>query len=785
MICPSAQRLRQFLNDELSGDAHSAVVAHVGDCVVCQTALDDLTNGETIELGRSSNAAQEYQPAGASPRFDPRASSVDEPDAGSFRLTGDSSLRGLIDRLRDQPLGAWSVATQLASDATSMRFAGPISEAAPLGCLGSYQIEAELGAGTTGQVFVARDARLDRRVAVKVLRPQWATHAEARSRFEREARAVAALADERIVQVFEVGTTDDGVPFMVMEFVRGESLADRLERERSLAPREAALIARGVALGLAAAHRRGIVHRDVKPSNVLLAGVANDGTVTIKLADFGLARVLESTEQLTQEGFIAGTPAYMSPEQIRRPQEADARSDVYSVGVLLYEMLTGERPFRGVVRMVLSQALHDEPIPPRQLNDRIPRDLETVCLKAMSKEPDQRYATASELSDDLQRWLDGRPVLARPIGSVGRTWRWCRRNPKLAMLNLVVIAVLLAGAIDLARYARPSEHWKQETLAARHEAEQSRHQAEQQRLELLRLAQALVLEPTDAIRREPLEAALQSLSAIPKEQHDAEWTQLLATVHRRLAESLAQSNDLGNSLEHNRQAISLLRQLIAEHPSRHEWRLELVRSLIRAGETSQSLAQATDADRFVADGLRELDSLTNESLDSEAGGAVGQTRVRVAESLTRMNRSDEARRQLRLGCETLGRIASQPESKSAQQRDALAAVGRLANDLLERDQLADAFAVLDPAAAWAERLLNSDDLTFADQQEAVLLLRNLTLVALRLDRRADATRRCEELEQRLAQLEADPRVTPRNDWADWIAGQRRAVEDLKQALSQP
>ena len=761
MVCPSAQQLRQFLGDELSGDVYSALVAHVSECVECQRGLDALTNDPA--------------PITATP------------------TATESGLLDLMDRLRERPFAAWSVVTEPVGSLSCHRFAGPISEAAPLGCLGPYQIEAELGAGGTGQVFAARDSRLGRRVAIKVLRPQWAGHAEARSRFEREARAVAALEDEQIVKVFEVGTTPDGSPFLVMEFIDGESLEARLRRERTIAPREAAAIARQIALGLSGAHRRGIVHRDVKPGNVLLQRIES-GTSrldsqlasfrpqpVIKLADFGLARVAEATEQLTQEGFIAGTPAYMSPEQIRRPQEADARSDVYSAAVLLYEMLTGERPFRGVVRMVLSQALHEEPVPPRRLNDRVPRDLETICLKGMSKEPSLRYATAAELADDLNRWLDGRPVLARPVGAIGRVWRWSRRNPKLAAINAVVVLVLLAGSADVARYARPAEHRSRDVETARHESERLRMDVEQLRNELTHLAQAVVFQDSDD--RPALEAALRSLDSLRGLDREDDVRPAIAVAHSRLGDWLSQNGQPSQAMSHLKIALTLLRDLITEQPLRRDWKIAVTSLLVRQVEASRQLSRGVETERLVAESLREFDELERDAVDLAEIGELAHARLRLAESLSRLERTDEARRQLRSACESLGRIASRPMTNSRQLREALAAVGRLANELLEHHEFTEAFAILDPAANWAERLLDTADVTFADQQAAVLLLRNLALVEHRLDRRTEAARRFEQLGQTLSRLETDDQTSPQVGRKEWITSQRRELSELQSAVA--
>jgi WD40 repeat protein len=309
--------------------------------------------------------------------------------------------------------------------------------------LDSFAIRKELGRGRFAIVYQAID-ELDRLVAVKVLKPELAASAKERARFEQEARKAAAVRHDHVITVYQVGhERDSSLLYLVMEYLEGETLCDRLRRQGVLEPRAAAQTVRQVALGLAAAHARELVHRDVKPSNILLEA----GSGRAKVTDFGLARATQAGSAASQSGAVVGTPAYISPEQVTVPAKVDSRSDVYSLGVVLYEALTGERPFRGLPHLVLHQVVHDEPRPPRKLHDAVPRDLETITLKCLAKEPGRRYQSAGELAEDLQRWLDGRPIQARPVGVLGRMWRWCRRKPGLASAVAAATLFLVLGSL--------------------------------------------------------------------------------------------------------------------------------------------------------------------------------------------------------------------------------------------------------------------------------------------------------------------------------------------------
>ncbi len=334
---------------------------------------------------------------------------------------------------------------------------GPPSahDATALPRIPGYEVEAVLGRGGMGVVYKARHPRLNRAVALKMLLAGPYAGPGELERFLREAETVAGLRHANIVQVHEAGDVD-GRPYFTMEFVEGGSLAQKVAGTPQAARQAAALVA-AVAEAVHAAHQRGIVHRDLKPGNILLTA---DGTP--KVTDFGLARRLESGGGITESGALLGTPSYMAPEQAEgRSRDVGPATDVYALGAILYESLTGRPPFRAeTAAATVQQVLASDPVPPSRLNPRVPRDLETICLKCLNKEPHRRYTSAQELSDDLRRFREGKPVRARPVGVAERTVKWARRRPAAALL-IAALSLMVGSVLAIGLWLRQQEEDRQ------------------------------------------------------------------------------------------------------------------------------------------------------------------------------------------------------------------------------------------------------------------------------------------------------------------------------------
>ncbi|MCA9192439.1 MAG: protein kinase [Planctomycetales bacterium] len=339
--------------------------------------------------------------------------------------------------------------------------------------VGHFRLIKQVGVGQFGTVWQAEDLALERIVAIKIPR-RGCLDAEDAEWFLRDARLAAQLQHPNIVAVHEVGK-DGSTIFIVSNFIEGSSLKETL-KVGGYSCFEAARLCAAVADALQHAHQAGVVHRDLKPANVMI-----DMQGAPHLVDFGLAKKDRGEVTMTLEGQVLGTPAYMSPEQARGDSHhVDARTDIYSLGVILFELLTGVLPFRGEPKMLIVQILNDEPPSLRYLKSTVPRDLETICLKCLEKDPVKRYATAQEAADDLRRFLRQEPINARAVGTLGRGARWCRRNTRVALLSASIL-VLLAVAAVVSPIVAYQQSWlkgeRQRALAAQQQAIQDARDA--------------------------------------------------------------------------------------------------------------------------------------------------------------------------------------------------------------------------------------------------------------------------------------------------------------------
>lgn len=508
-----------------------------------------------------------------------------------------------------------------------------------------YEILGELGRGGMGVVYRARQVGLGRVVALKMILAGSYAGEALLTRFRLEAEAIARLQHPHIVQIYEIGE-HEGCPFFSLEYVAGGSLAAKLKGTPQPS-REAAELVSTVAAGIHAAHAQGIVHRDLKPANILLTP---DGTP--KITDFGLAKNLEEETEYTATGDVLGTPSYMAPEQASGLiSSIGPATDVYALGAILYELLAGRPPFRSsTVLETLEQVRTQEPLAPSRLQPSTSRDLETICLKCLEKDPRRRYSTAAQLADDLQRFLGGEPVLARPTPAWERGWKWGRRRPAMVMLLLVSCLAMMAlasGGWFYARYANERAHIAERDLQER--------------------------DRVDAIQSQTLELAARGRQALSA--GDLEQAEL------RLSEALAKIN-LEPELERRRAEVEKLlvqaRVARAEQSQHARWRSIL-----------DQFQHHRDDALFYGCQFTGLDPAANTQSTRAAAGAglallglddPDRTRIEIPPGCA----SESERAELQTRCYEMLLIAAEAESQPAAKNENSREQARRALAILER-----------------------------------------------------------------------------------------------------
>jgi eukaryotic-like serine/threonine-protein kinase len=499
--CPTAKELEQLLDEQLSDDRHEELAGHVSSCLPCQATLERLTES-TVPV-RSVSL------------------SPGRPHEGNASALPESASSFLAHLMTTPP--RWT---------SQMPFAGSLEGKASLPeppVVSGYELLGEIGRGGMGVVYKARHVALDRLVALKMILAGIHAGPKDLARFRQEAAAVARLHHPNIVQVFDIGDVE-GRPYIALEYVEQGSLAQLLCGEPQ--PLQAILkLMEALARTMAYAHQCGIIHRDLKPANILLGAkeksrsakenpgsLVLDGVHEPKITDFGLAKRLDAEGPGPHSDEVLGTPSYMAPEQAgAKAREIGPATDVYALGAILYEMLTGRPPFKGANSLdTLVQVLHKEPAPPRRLRPKLPRDVETICLKCLEKDPARRYASASALADDLRRCRRGDPIEARSIGVLERGWKWARQRPGPAALVVGILLVTLLGLAGV------TSQWRA-AVRERNEQELQRQQA-RNALYFSRIAQSQL-----QWRVNEVSAALRSLEDCvpqPNDQHDRrgwEW----------------------------------------------------------------------------------------------------------------------------------------------------------------------------------------------------------------------------------------------------------------------
>jgi serine/threonine protein kinase len=659
--------------------------------------------------------------------------------------------------------------------------------------LDGYEILHLLGRGGMGAVYKARQLHLDRVVALKVIRADLGAGEEERARFRTEAEAVARLQHPNIVQVYEVGPSG-GVPYIALEFVGGGSLAEHLHGT-PLPPRQAAELLETLARAVHHAHERGVVHRDLKPSNILLVvargplSVAPDAETPWaeehprpkdfghpKITDFGLAKCLDAeAARHTRTGQILGTPSYMAPEQASgTTSRLGPPCDIYALGAILYELLTGRPPFVGPTPMDAAlQVLTEEPVPPRQLQRTVPRDLETACLQCLQKEPHRRYASAHELAEDCASFLRGEPIKARPASVWERGLKWARRRPAvagligvsgLAVLTLLLVAWWYNGLLRAER--DEADRQRREALAARRLAERNEHEAKQQR------AAALAQEKQAAGQRDKARAWFQQARAAV----DA----MLTRVGEQLPPVTPEAAQVRRKLLED--ALGFYQGFLKEGGSDPAIRRETARAYWRVGSIYETLGEPARSVEAFRRGAELQEKLAHDFPDWPGyAHDLGELYRDLGRVLGALGQEQAAEKAHRDGIKVLEELVSRFPQEPAYRRSLAGGWCGLGSLLLQLGRSADAESAARESLQLLGRLCkeNLDDLC---QQLLGVSRSNLSTVLARAGRYPEAEAQARQSVELLRPLaERQPTLHHRQNLGHALGNWSQALRSLNRA----
>jgi len=609
--------------------------------------------------------------------------------------------------------------------------------AAPRPQVEGYTILSELGRGGMGVVYKARQKKLNRIVALKMVLAGAHAGQEQLARFYTEAEAVAHLQQPNIVQIYEVGE-HEGLPYFSLEFVDGGSLSQRIDGKPQPVS-ETATMVELLARAMAYAHERGIVHRDLKPANVLLT---KDGQP--KITDFGLAKRLESDASQTRSGTLMGTPNYMAPEQARGlVREVGPLADVYALGVILYEMLVGRTPFLGAsILDTLQQVRNQEPVPPSRLQPKVPRDLETICLKCLEKEPPKRYDSSAALADDLHRFLAGEPILARPVGAPERIWRWCQRNRRVAALSAAVLLLLVSLAVGgpvaailigqqkslavqnerLAKAAqvaaeaneRKAVANEQQAVAARKEADENARSAAEQRGLALDALGSLIstvqnklrgTPATQRLRQELLQIGVDGLRRVAKSAQTAHVADtMMAEAHQRMGDVFQGVGQHTEARQQYEQSHAIRLALVESDPDQAVAQRNLALSFSKLGDISKLEGNTALARQHYSEALKLREALA----DKDEESATSQLDLATSYvTLGNVSEPEQAQRYYNQALkirQALAAGSTDEESRANRERDVWITFNRLAEVSLRLKDAAAARQYYEQALVQAARL---------------------------------------------------------------------------------